>query len=134
MFERIVVALKEGLPAGPLLDIARGVATPQATFHLITVVVVGKDEDEAARLASANASLEEAAALLRADGRTVESHSGLVLIGAAHDILRTAEEVDADLIVIGLAKRTRVSKALLGSDAQRIIIEAQSPVISRKLY
>ncbi len=133
MFERIVVALKEGLPTSPLLDIARGVAAPGATLHLVTLVLVGKEEDEAARLASARDGLDTIATTLRDEGWSVECHAGLVLAGAAHDILRIADDVDADLLVIGLGKRTRVGKALMGSDAQRILIESPRPVLSLQL-
>lgn len=50
----------------------------------------------------------------------------------AEDIVRTAEETDAELIVIGLRRRTPVGKLLLGSNAQRILLEASCPVLAVK--
>ena len=50
----------------------------------------------------------------------------------AEDIIAVADEVDADLIVIGLRRRTPVGKLLLGSNAQRILLEASVPVLAVK--
>jgi nucleotide-binding universal stress UspA family protein len=52
---------------------------------------------------------------------------------AADDVLKTAEDVDADLIVIGLRHRTPVGKLILGSTAQSILLEASCPVLAVKL-
>ncbi len=50
----------------------------------------------------------------------------------AEDLLRIAAEVDADLIVIGLRRRSPVGKLLLGSNAQRILLDAICPVLAVK--
>ncbi|UQX89537.1 universal stress protein [Jatrophihabitans telluris] len=48
----------------------------------------------------------------------------------AEEVLRIAEEVSADLIVVGLRRRSAVGKLLLGSNAQHIILSANCPVLS----
>jgi nucleotide-binding universal stress UspA family protein len=48
----------------------------------------------------------------------------------AEDLVQVAEEEDADLIVIGLRQRSAVGKALLGSNAQEILMSAPCPVLS----
>lgn len=50
----------------------------------------------------------------------------------AEDIVAVAEEVEADLIVIGLRRRSPVGKLILGSHAQRILLEATRPVLAVK--
>ena len=51
--------------------------------------------------------------------------------GAASDaILRVAEEVDAELLVVGIHRRSPVGKVLLGSNAQRILLNATCPVLA----
>jgi nucleotide-binding universal stress UspA family protein len=47
----------------------------------------------------------------------------------AEALLDLAEEVDASLLVIGSRHRTRVGKLLLGSTVQRVLLEAQVPVL-----
>jgi nucleotide-binding universal stress UspA family protein len=50
----------------------------------------------------------------------------------ADDLIAVAEEVAADFIVIGLRRRTPVGKLILGSNAQRILLEAPCPVLAVK--
>ena len=48
------------------------------------------------------------------------------------DLIEVAEQVGANLIVIGLRRRTPIGKLVLGSNAQRILLEADCPVLSVK--
>ena len=50
----------------------------------------------------------------------------------AEDLIKTAETSQADLIVIGLRRRTPVGKLILGSNAQRILLDAHCPVLAVK--
>jgi nucleotide-binding universal stress UspA family protein len=50
----------------------------------------------------------------------------------AEDLIGIAEEVSAELIVIGLRRRSPVGKLILGSNAQRILLEAKCPVLAVK--
>lgn len=51
---------------------------------------------------------------------------------AATEVLDAAEEHKADLIVIGLRRRTPVGKLIMGSTSQRILLEADCPVLAVK--
>jgi len=48
------------------------------------------------------------------------------------DIVLFAEENDIDQIYVGIRKKSRTSKLILGSTAQYIILKAKCPVISVK--
>lgn len=48
------------------------------------------------------------------------------------DLIAAVEQKAAALLVIGLRRRTSVGKFLLGSDAQRILMLAQCPVMAVK--
>ena len=50
----------------------------------------------------------------------------------ADDLIAVAEEIGADFIVIGLRRRTPVGKLIMGSNAQRILLEAPCPVLAVK--
>jgi nucleotide-binding universal stress UspA family protein len=47
-------------------------------------------------------------------------------------LLTIADDVDASVIVIGLRHRTAVGKLLMGSNAQRILLQTKRPVLAVK--
>ena len=51
---------------------------------------------------------------------------------ASDELVDVAEEVDAELIVIGLRRRSPVGKLILGSNAQRVLLDAPCPVLTVK--
>lgn len=51
---------------------------------------------------------------------------------ASDDIIDAAERSDAELIVIGVRRRSPVGKVLMGSDAQRILLQAECNVLAVK--
>ena len=50
----------------------------------------------------------------------------------AEDLVNVATEVGAEFIVIGLRRRSPVGKLILGSNAQRILLDAPCPVLAVK--
>ena len=50
----------------------------------------------------------------------------------AEDLIGVAQEEEADFIVIGLRRRSPVGKLILGSNAQRILLDAKCPVLAVK--
>ena len=51
---------------------------------------------------------------------------------AADEVVEAAERVKASLIVIGLRRRSPTGKLLTGSQAQRILLDANCPVLAVK--
>ncbi|WP_265444387.1 universal stress protein [Flexivirga meconopsidis] len=51
---------------------------------------------------------------------------------ATEELLRIAEDESADLLVIGLRRRTPVGKLILGTNAQRILLDSACPVLAVK--
>jgi nucleotide-binding universal stress UspA family protein len=51
---------------------------------------------------------------------------------ASHDVIAVAEEESAELIVIGLRRRSPVGKLIMGSVAQAVLLDAPCPVLAVK--
>jgi nucleotide-binding universal stress UspA family protein len=76
-------------------------------------------------LAAVRARLEE-------EGLEHEVRQLVAGLEPAEDLIAVAEEVSADMIVIGLRRRSPVGKLILGSNAQRILLDAPCPVLAVK--
>ncbi len=48
------------------------------------------------------------------------------------DLVEVAREYDAEMIVIGIRRRSPVGKLILGSNAQEILLDADCPVLAVK--
>lgn len=53
-------------------------------------------------------------------------------VDAGHDLVEFANENDVDEIFVGVKKRSRVEKMILGSTAQHVILHANCPVTTVK--
>jgi nucleotide-binding universal stress UspA family protein len=89
---------------------------------------LGQNEYLAAATASANAALARGVAALAAEGlhsdqRVIDGH-------VVHEgIVDTAIAIAADLIVMGSHGRSGIEKLLLGSVTQRVLQDANMPVL-----
>ena len=69
---------------------------------------------------------------LEEEGLQVEVDQLARGLSPGEDIVMFADENDIDQIYVGIRKKSRTSKLLLGSTAQYIILKANCPVISVK--
>jgi len=65
------------------------------------------------------------------EGLAVEVRHDLVP-DVAEAVVTAADQAQADLVVVGVRRRTPVGKLLLGSVAQRVILDAHCPVVAVK--
>ncbi|CAN5555818.1 universal stress protein [soil metagenome] len=87
------------------------------------------DRDDAAET---EAQLEEVRDQLKDTGVEHEVRQLVRGMDPAEDLIAVAEDVGADFIVIGLRRRTPVGKLILGSNAQRVLLDAPCPVLAVK--
>jgi nucleotide-binding universal stress UspA family protein len=78
------------------------------------------------------AQLEEVRSQLAAAGVEHEVRQLVRGMDPAEDLVNVATEVAAEFIVIGLRRRSPVGKLILGSNAQRVLLEAPCPVLAVK--
>ena len=76
--------------------------------------------------------LEEVRTELRNAGVEHEIRQLVRGMDPAEDLVNVATEVGAEFIVIGLRRRSPVGKLILGSNAQRVLLDAQCPVLAVK--
>jgi len=75
-------------------------------------------------------ALEDVAAELKENGIDHEIHEYVRDQSPAEDLVAAVAEFDAQLLVIGYKKRTATGKALLGSHAQAVLMNAKVPVLA----
>jgi nucleotide-binding universal stress UspA family protein len=76
--------------------------------------------------------VDQLRAMLEASGVDWQLEQPMRGHDAADEILEIARSTRADLIVIGLRHRTPVGKLIMGSTAQRVLLDARCPVLSVK--
>lgn len=69
---------------------------------------------------------------LTGEGVPHRVHQVVVRREPAEEILAAATSTRAELIVLGLRHRTPVGKLIMGSTAQRVLLDADAPVLSVK--
>jgi nucleotide-binding universal stress UspA family protein len=69
---------------------------------------------------------------LQSSGVAYEVKSAGDALDPADELLRAADAANAEIIVIGLRRRSPVGKLLLGSNAQRVLLDAACPVLAVK--
>jgi len=108
------------------LDTAATEAARRGTSLVVVVGEPASPEAEAARsedLRRVEGALEGSTAVLQ-----VETGGADI----AEDLVAAAERSAAELIVIGLRRRSPVGKLILGTNAQRILLDAPCPVLAVK--
>ena len=97
------------------------------------VVVSSRRPDESQEaLARTDAELAAADAVLAESGVAYDIRRLEGETGAADDLVDIAESLKAELIVIGLKRRSPAGKLILGTQAQKILLDAPCPVLAVK--
>ena len=81
---------------------------------------------------SPDAEVDELTVELDALGIPYEVKQAPDALDPAEELISAADSVDAEFIVIGLRRRSPVGKLLLGSNAQRVLLDASCPVLAVK--
>jgi len=129
---KIMVAYKDTKESQLALDIAK---THSRFFNAKLLIVSssegGKGEDPE-EINKMTLKLEEIKTGLSQEGIQCEVTQLARGLSPGEDIVFFADENNVDIIYVGIQKKSRTSKLLLGSTAQFIILKASCPVISVK--
>jgi nucleotide-binding universal stress UspA family protein len=115
-------------------EAALDLAAAEAELRGGSVVLVntGRGDTYLDRHYANQAELDAAEARLRDRGVEVTIRHGVGGGDVAAELLQAVAEEEADLIVLGIRRRSTVSKFILGNTAQRILLESPIPVLAVK--
>ncbi len=97
----------------------------------VTSMATGTTEENE-EIRAAKETLEEVKAVVENAGVACATHLLIRGNSAGEDIVEFAEVNGVDLIVVGVKRRSRVGKILMGSSAQFVIMKAGCPVLTVK--
>jgi nucleotide-binding universal stress UspA family protein len=98
----------------------------------IYIITVGKAEESAEDIVKAQRKLELAVKFVENWGIACEGHFLIDPLEPGAVLVKFAEDHEVDEIIIGVIKKTKVQKFLLGSDAQYVILHSPCMVITVK--
>lgn len=111
-------------------------AIDEARLRSTKLVVVhsmeGGSKESSAEVIAYREALEEVEARLQGEGVDHEVVELVLGNTPAEDLLEVAGQHRADLIVIGLRRRSPVGKLILGSNAQDVLLQADCAVLAVK--
>jgi nucleotide-binding universal stress UspA family protein len=101
------------------------------TVNIVTSMEKGT-ESQREEIEQAERGLEWAKSVF--DENDIDCKTHLLIRGLmpGEDIIQFAEENEADEIIVGVKRRSKVGKLLMGSTAQYVILKAKCPVVSVK--
>jgi nucleotide-binding universal stress UspA family protein len=128
----IVVGYDGSDEAKKALNVAKQQAKAfDGKIHVLTSLVGGMNEN-AKDIFEARDHLEDAITSIQQEGIPCEEHLLIRGMKPGADIVQFAEDHQADEIIIGVIKKSKVQKLLLGSNAQYVILHSPCMVIAVK--
>ena len=125
---RIVVGYTPSPEGVAALDFATSHA--KLTGAALTVLNTGKNGDYSDPVYASAEDIDAIEAGLAREGIEYEVRRPVDGLSASDSILGTAEEISADLLVIGIRKRSAVGKLITGSTAQAVLLGSNVPVVA----
>jgi nucleotide-binding universal stress UspA family protein len=102
-----------------------------ASVAVVTSMEKGT-EGQREEISLSEKGLEWAKSLFEENEIACDSHLLIRGLTPGEDIVEFAKENEVDEIVVGVKRRSKVGKLLMGSTAQYIILQAPCPVVSVK--
>ena len=129
---KILVGYDGTNSAKEALSVAKSQAKAfSASIEVVTSMQKGT-ESERKEIEQAERGLEYAKSSFEDSGIECNTHLLIRGLSPGEDLVEFANENQIDQIVVGVKRRSKVGKLLLGSTAQYVILQAQCPVVTVK--
>ncbi len=102
-----------------------------ASVDVVTSMQKGT-EQQREEIEQAERGLEYAKSLFEDSDITCHTHLLIRGLSAGEDLVEFAADNQVDEIIVGVKRRSKVGKLLMGSTAQFVILQADCPVVSVK--
>jgi nucleotide-binding universal stress UspA family protein len=102
-----------------------------AEVHVVTSMV-GANNNQYDELQRTELGLEYAKTLLEENNIKCETHLLIRGLLPGEDLVQFAEDNQINEIIVGVRRRSKVGKLLMGSTAQHVILNAPCPVVTIK--
>jgi nucleotide-binding universal stress UspA family protein len=129
---KIVVGFIRSAEGGAALERAIEESRLRDAELIVVHSMEGGDKEEAEEVLEYRRELEEVERRLTDMGISHQIYEFVRGQTPSEDLVQCATDLGAELIVIGLRRRSSVGKFLLGSNAQEILLDAKCPVLAVK--
>ncbi len=114
------------------LSLAREHAQAFNAKVFIMTSMKGGSSETLEEISQVEKSLQDAEAFMKEKNVECETYQLARRLSPGEDLVRFAKDNDIDLIFVGVKKKSKTQKILLGSTAQYIILKAPCPVTTVK--
>ncbi|MCG8637111.1 MAG: universal stress protein [Desulfobacterales bacterium] len=129
---KILVGYDGGEVGRQALSLARDMAGIHSAFVYVVTSMTGGASERQADIEKAEKDLGFAREFLEYSGIQCDCQQSVRGLSAGEDLVKFARENDIDHIFVGIRKKSRAQKAILGSTARYVILKAPCPVTSVK--
>jgi len=131
---KILVGYDGTVPSKDALVIAKMHAQAfQAELEIVTSMVSTHSQEDIASVEQAKNQLKDAKNFFDQFGIPCNTHLLIRGYSPGEDIIKFAEENEVSEIIVGVEKKSKMEKLVMGSTAQYVILKASCPVVSVKL-
>ncbi len=129
---KILVGYNGGEVGRLALLLARNFAEKNSAFVYIVNSMEGGSSEKQSDILKAERELDFARQLMTKAGLKCDAQQSVRGLSPAEDLVQFAQENEIDQIFLGIKKKSRAQKAILGSTARYIILNAPCPVTTIK--
>ena len=129
---KILVGYNGGEVGRMALSLARDFAKTNNAFVYIITSMEGGASEKQSDILKAEQGFDFAKKLMENSGVECDAQQSVRGLSPAEDLIKFAEENDIDQIFLGIKKKSRAQKALLGSTSRYVILKAPCPVTTVK--